>query len=90
MATKRTRRDFTALEQRRRQAARLLAKGITQTEVARELGVSRQSVSVWAKAQETDRQGWRRKPLGLSSGIGLGATQAAISALAARCPGQRL
>jgi transposase len=64
MATKRYRRDFAGLEQRRKQAAQLLAKGIKQAEIARTLGVSRQSVSVWAKAQETDRQAWRRKPLG--------------------------
>lgn len=64
MATKRYRRDFTALEQRRKQAAQLLTKGMKQAEIARTLGVSRQSVSVWAKAQEADRQAWRRKPLG--------------------------
>ncbi|WP_442946082.1 helix-turn-helix domain-containing protein, partial [Noviherbaspirillum sp. Root189] len=40
MATKRYRRDFTALEQRRKQAAQLLAKGMRQAEIARTLGVS--------------------------------------------------
>lgn len=64
MATKRYRRDFTALEQRRKQAAQLLAKGMRQAEIARTLGVSRQSVSVWAKALEADKQAWHRKPLG--------------------------
>lgn len=43
----RPRRDFAGLEQRRRRAARLFAKGRTQAEVARELEVSRQSVSRW-------------------------------------------
>ncbi|WP_442946083.1 winged helix-turn-helix domain-containing protein, partial [Noviherbaspirillum sp. Root189] len=52
------------MEQRRKQAAQLLAKGMRQAEIARTLGVSRQSVSVWAKALEADRQAWHRKPLG--------------------------
>jgi transposase len=43
----RPRRDFAGLEERRRKAARLFAKGRTQAEVARELEVSRQSVSRW-------------------------------------------
>jgi transposase len=42
----RSRRDFPALEQRRREAAKLFAKG-GQAEVARRLQVSRQSVSRW-------------------------------------------
>lgn len=42
-----SRRDFAGLEQRRRKAARLFAKGKSQAEVARELEVSRQSVSRW-------------------------------------------
>jgi transposase len=70
MATKRHARDFAALEQRRKKAARLLASGMPQAAVARELGVSRQSVSVWAKALETDKQGWRRKPMGYAPGLG--------------------
>jgi transposase len=41
------RRDFDALEARRLQAARLLKQGLTQAEVAREVGVHRQSVSRW-------------------------------------------
>jgi transposase len=44
-----TKRDFAALEQRRMQAARLLGTGLTQVEVALRSGVSRQSVSRWAK-----------------------------------------
>ena len=42
-------RDFEALERRRLQAAKLLEKGWSQAEVAREVGVHRQSVSRWAK-----------------------------------------
>jgi len=38
-----------ALEQRRRTAAQLLAAGTPQAEVARRVGVSRQSVSHWEK-----------------------------------------
>ena len=43
----RSRRDFAGLEERRRTAGRLFAKGKTQAEVSRELGVSRQSTSRW-------------------------------------------
>src|ERR1700756_1662914 len=42
------RRDFAALERRRMEAARLLRQGLSQSAVARELGVHRQSVSRWA------------------------------------------
>lgn len=47
------RRDFSVLEQRRLQAARLLNKGVAQSEVARRVGVHRQSVSRWAQQLET-------------------------------------
>ncbi len=47
------RRDFHALELRRRRAARLFAAGEIMAEVARALRVSRQSVSRWYEA-------WRR------------------------------
>ena len=43
------RRDFDALERRRIQAAQLLTKRFNQSEVARRLKVSAQSVSRWAK-----------------------------------------
>jgi transposase len=43
------RRDFQALEQRRMKAARLLEKGYPEAEVARRVGVHRQSVNRWAK-----------------------------------------
>ena len=42
------RRDFAALERRRMEAAQLLKQGVSQSEVARRLGVHRQSVSKWA------------------------------------------
>jgi len=43
------RRDFSALEQRRLRAARLLRQGVWQAEVARRVGVHRQSVGRWAE-----------------------------------------
>ena len=43
------RRDFAALEERRMEAARLLRAGLSQSEVARRVGVHRQSVSRWAR-----------------------------------------
>jgi len=43
-------RDFNALEKRRFAAQKLLAAGVHQSEVARRLGVHRQSVSRWAAA----------------------------------------
>jgi len=43
----RPRRDFDAMERRRKQAAKLFRKGKSQADVARELEVSRQSVSRW-------------------------------------------
>jgi len=46
-------RDFIALERRRRQAARLLSQGVSQAEVARQVGAHRQSVSRWARELET-------------------------------------
>ncbi len=46
----RPRRDFVGLEQRRRRAARLFSGGTAQAEVARRLGVSRQSASRWYRS----------------------------------------
>jgi transposase len=48
------RRDFQALEERRLRAARLLKKGVHQSEVARQVGAHRQSVSRWAQQLEAD------------------------------------
>jgi transposase len=54
-------RDRIALERRRMRAARLLAHGYSEAEVARRLGVHRQSVNRWAKVLDTaGRQGLRR------------------------------
>ena len=40
-------RDFEQLEQRRLQSARLFDRGLSQSEVARKLGVHRQSANRW-------------------------------------------
>ena len=42
-------RDLEKLERRRLRAARLLAKGLSEAEVARRVGVHRQSVNRWAR-----------------------------------------
>jgi transposase len=49
-------RDFAGLEQRRKQAAQLFAKGETQAWIARQLKASRQSVSRWYQQWKT--AGW--------------------------------
>jgi transposase len=63
-------RDFDALEKRRLHAAALLEKGIHEAEVARRVGVHRQSVNRWRRTlEESDRTALRkagragRKPL---------------------------
>jgi transposase len=45
-------RRLKELEQRRRTAAQLLVAGTKQAEVARRVGVSRQSVSHWEKLRQ--------------------------------------
>ena len=45
-------RDFAELERRRLRAARLLEKGISPAQVARQVGVHRQSVGRWATQLE--------------------------------------
>ena len=44
------RRDFEALKERRLRAGRMFERDATQAEVARELGVSRETASQWFKA----------------------------------------
>jgi transposase len=44
-----TKRDLGSIEARRIAGARMLKRKVSQAEVARELGVSRQAVSVWAR-----------------------------------------
>ena len=49
-------RDLEAIEERRIAGARMLKSKVPQADVARQLGVSRQAVSVWAQ-QLTDANG---------------------------------
>jgi transposase len=59
------RRDFDALESRRRKAMKLLSEGMSQAEVARRVGVSRVSVLRWKRLRdEKGEKAWKRKPLG--------------------------
>lgn len=69
MATKRYKRDFKELETRRRKGMRLLARGVSQAEVARRLEVSRQTASSWEAKRTENGQAWRRKTLGRPSGL---------------------
>jgi transposase len=55
------RRDFAGLERRRMEAASLLKQGVSQSEVARRLGVHRQSVIRWARQlAQSGRVGLKR------------------------------
>lgn len=54
-------RDFDALERRRFKAFALLKKGVSEAEVARHVGVHRQSVNRWVRASEKQgRDGLRQ------------------------------
>ena len=54
-------RDFDALERRRIEAAKLLKEGLPEAEVARRVGVHRQSVHRWAaQLAESGRRGLRK------------------------------
>lgn len=54
-------RDFAALQKRRMKAARLLDKGVSEAEVARCVGVHRQSVNRWAKILRSEgREGLKK------------------------------
>jgi transposase len=58
-------RDYELMEERRMKGARLLKKGVSQAEVARELGVKRQSVHQWAKVMAAQgEKGLARVPTG--------------------------
>jgi transposase len=59
------RRDYELMEERRLNGARLLEEGVSQSEVAREMGVTRQSVHRWAKVMEAEgEKGLVRVPTG--------------------------
>ena len=64
-------RDLKALQRRRLRAARLLSKGVSQAEVARQVGVSRQTVSTWAARLEAEGQSaLKARPVGRPPGFG--------------------
>ncbi len=71
MSERRTRRDFDALSDRRREAMAFLDEGMSQSDVARELSVTRQTVSRWAKLKATypDDEPWRKRALGRPGGL---------------------
>jgi transposase len=71
MAERSTRRDFGELGERRREGMRLLDEGVSQADVSRELGVSRQTVSRWARLKDAypDDEPWRRRALGRPGGL---------------------
>jgi transposase len=59
--TTRVRRDFDELENRRKKATQRFRKGKSQADVARQLGVSRQSVSRWFQVwKQRGARAWRR------------------------------
>lgn len=56
-------RDFNALQRRRLKAARLLQQGCSEAEVARKVGVHRQSVNRWARQMAAGgRESLRKAP----------------------------
>jgi transposase len=58
-------RDFKALEKRRLKGGKLLARGISKSEVARQLGVTRQTVASWEQRMaEGGRDALKRGELG--------------------------
>jgi transposase len=66
----RVKRDVKGLEQRRLRGARMLKRGMAQAEVARACGVSRNAVSLWAKAlTEGGSAALRASRLGRPAGL---------------------
>jgi transposase len=60
-----TKRDLEAMEQRRHEGMRLLARGVSQAEVARRCGVSRVSAWRWQRQRQVaPSAAWKRRPLG--------------------------
>jgi transposase len=57
-------RDFKALEGRRLKGAKLLARGVSKSEVARRLDVTRQTVAAWEQRLSGGLQSLKRGTLG--------------------------
>ncbi|KGX47786.1 helix-turn-helix domain-containing protein [Burkholderia pseudomallei] len=83
MAERKTRRDFDQLSERRREAMVMLDEGMSQADVARELSVSRQTVSRWARVKDeyADSEPWRRRVLGRPGGLSDGQKLALVERL---------
>lgn len=64
MAPRQYKRDLRELELRRRKGMRMLKRGVSQAEVARVCGVTRQTAMTWGRMLGEDPQAWRRKRLG--------------------------
>jgi transposase len=78
-------RDFAALERRRMRAARLLKQGMSNSEVARRLGVHRQSVIRWARQlARCGVAGLKRGPAGPKPRLSVGELRAIKRALKRR------
>ena len=60
-----TKRDLDGMEARRRKGMGLLARGVSQAEVARQCGVSRVSALRWEQQRKAAKAtAWKRRPLG--------------------------
>lgn len=60
-----TKRDLNGMEARRRKGMRLLARGVSQAEVARQCSVSRVSALRWEQQRKAAKaKAWKRRPLG--------------------------
>lgn len=60
-----TKRDLDGMEARRRKGMGLLARGVSQAEVARQCGVSRVSTLRWEQPRQAAKaKAWKRRPLG--------------------------
>jgi transposase len=64
-------RDFKALERRRLKGAKLLARGVSKSEVARQTGVTRQTVAAWEqRVFEGGQRSLKRGTLGRPRQLG--------------------
>lgn len=60
-----TKRNLDAMEARRKKGMALLARGVTQAEVARQCEVSTPTALRWRRALDAKgKQAWKRRPLG--------------------------
>lgn len=84
MTKRQIRRDLDVLSERRRDAMILLDEGASQADVAREFGVSRQTVSRWARLKDEypDDAAWRSRRLGRPGGLSDKHKEAVVKILA--------